>query len=132
MSMKIFAVVKEEFLSLQNLLVGIDPNSMISIHHQNLHFTIGLRTVIGKSDFPPHPRSINTELIIDLEHVGTLSLVINLPSPLRLLLRDHFSDILRNELILVDNLSRETSPTRNITGSHVQLFPQFPLDHHIS
>ena len=55
MSMKILAVVKEKFFSLQNLLVGIDANSMISIHHQNLHFTIGLRTVIGKSDLSPHP-----------------------------------------------------------------------------
>merc|ERR1719282_1099001 len=130
--MKILAVVKEKFFSLQNLLVGIDANSVISIHHQNLHFTIGFRTVIGKSDLSTYPCSINAELIIDLEHVGTFGLVINLSSPLRFLLRNHFSDILRNELILVDNLARETSPARNITGSHVQLFPQFPLNHHIS
>ena len=55
MSMKILAVVKEKFFSLQNLLVGIDSDSMISVHHQNLHFTIGLGTVIGKSDLSPHP-----------------------------------------------------------------------------
>ena len=55
MSMEILAVVKEEFLSLFYGLVGINSNPVISVHHQDFHFAVGLRAVICESYLSAHP-----------------------------------------------------------------------------
>ena len=55
-SMKILAVVEKKFLSLLDVLVGVDTDPVIPVHHENFHITIRLGTVIGESYLSPDPK----------------------------------------------------------------------------
>ena len=54
--MKILAVVEKKFLSLLDVLVGVDTDPVIPVHHENFHITIRLGTVIGESYLSPDPK----------------------------------------------------------------------------
>ena len=55
MSMKVLAVIKEEFLPQLNVPVGIDANPMVTIHQEDLHFAVWLGAVVGKPYFASNP-----------------------------------------------------------------------------
>ena len=131
MAMEILAVVKEELLSLLYRLVGVDSDPVVSVYHQYFHFAVWPGTVIGKSDLSAHPGCIYAEFFVQIEHVGTLGLIVDLSSSFTLLLRDHLPEILRNELILVGSLPEEAAPAGDVTRSHIELLAQLPLHHHI-
>ena len=54
--MKILAVVEKKFLSLLYVLVGVNTDPVIPVHHENLHITIRLGAVIGESYLAPDPK----------------------------------------------------------------------------
>ena len=77
------------------------------------------------------PGSVHTEVIVKVEHVGTLGLVVNLPPPLTLLLRYQLPDILGNELVLSGLLSQEAAPSSDVTGSHQEFLAEIVLYHDV-
>ena len=77
------------------------------------------------------PRCIYAEFLVEIEHVGALGLIVDLASPLTLLLGDHLAQILRNELVLVGSLPEEAAPARDVTRRHKELLAQLSLHHHV-
>ena len=55
MSVKVLAVIKKKFFSLLDVLVGVDSNAVIAVHHEDFHLTVGLRGVVGEPDLASHP-----------------------------------------------------------------------------
>lgn len=52
-------VVKEELFSRFNVPLGIDTNTMITIHHHHLSKTVGVDGVVSKSDLVSFPSRIH-------------------------------------------------------------------------
>ena len=55
MSMKILAVVEKKFFSLLDILVGVDSDPVVAVHHEDFHFAVGLGGVVGEPYLPSHP-----------------------------------------------------------------------------
>ena len=55
MSMKILAIIKKQFFSLLNVLVGVDSYPVVAIHHEDFHLAIGLGGMVGEPYLPSHP-----------------------------------------------------------------------------
>ena len=55
--MKFLAIIEEKFLSLLDVLVGVNSDSVITIHHENFHFAIWLGTMVSKPNFAPDPKN---------------------------------------------------------------------------
>ena len=79
----------------------------------------------------PLPGSVNTEFLVQFEHVGALGLVVDLSPPLTLLLRDQLPYILGDEIVLLGFLSNEAAPACDITGRHEEFLAELPLDHDV-
>ena len=77
------------------------------------------------------PGSVNTEVLVQVKHVGTLGFIVDLSPPLALILSDQFPHVLGDELVLVGFLSDEAAPACNVTGGHEQFLPELPLDHDV-
>jgi len=104
---------------------------MVPIHTQNLSAAVWIDGMIGKSDLIPFPGGIHHKLIVEIEEEGTHVFIINLPSPVCLLLRDDLSTIFRNEFILGSELLDEDAPASHVRWSHEELLPHGTLDHYI-
>ena len=53
--MKILAIIKKQFFSLLNVLVGVDSYPVVAIHHEDFHLAIGLGGMVGEPYLPSHP-----------------------------------------------------------------------------
>jgi len=132
MSMEITTIVEEELLPNINVLVGVDADPVVAGHHQDLHLAVGFAAVVSKPYLATHPGSINTEVLVQVEHVGALGLVVHLAPPLRLLLADHLAHILRNKLIFCRLLSNVASPPGNVARRHIQFLTHAALQNNVS
>ena len=65
------------------------------------------------------PGGVNTIVFVQVEHVGALGLVVHLAPPLRLLLTDHLTNVLGDELVLSRLLPDVATPAGKITGGHI-------------
>ena len=54
--MKVLAVIEKQLLPDLNVLVGINSNPVITVHHEDLHFAIWFRAVVSEPNLPSHPR----------------------------------------------------------------------------
>ena len=55
MSMKVLAIIEEQFFSLLDISGGVDSNPVIAVDHENSNSTVRLRGVIGESDLSSNP-----------------------------------------------------------------------------
>ena len=55
MAIEFLAVVEEKLFSLFDRFVREYSDSVISIHHQDLHITVRTRTVVGEPDLSSKP-----------------------------------------------------------------------------
>ena len=53
--MKILAIVEKQFFSLFDILVGIDSNPVVAVHHEAFHFAVRLGGVVSEPDLASHP-----------------------------------------------------------------------------
>ena len=87
--------------------------------------------MIGKSDFVPLSCSVNYILVIEIEQEAAHVLVIDLSSPVGLVLGDDLPAIFRYELVLAGKVLDKDTPSSNIRGRHEKLLAEPSLDHDV-
>ena len=87
--------------------------------------------MICKSDLVPLSCRVHHILIIEIKQEAAHVFVINLASPVGLVLRDDLSTILRYEFVLAGKVLDKDAPACNIRGRHEKLLAESSLDHDI-
>jgi hypothetical protein len=93
------AIVEIEFVSRLYISFGENTNPVISIDTQNLCTAVGVNRVVGKPYFVSFPSGVHHMLVVEIEQKGTHVFVVHLSSPVRFLLRNNLTTILRDKFI---------------------------------
>lgn len=84
--------------------------------------------MVCKANFVSFPGSIHYKIIVEVEEEAGHIFIIDLPSPISLILRDELTTIFRNEFILLHRLLDEGAPSGHIGRGQQQVLFEATLD----
>lgn len=107
-------VVKEELFSRLDGPFGEYTDAMVSIDHHHFRIAIGVDGMVGKAYFITLSRGVHHKVVVEVKKKAAHVFVIDFPAPVRLVLRDDFTAVLRNELIFLGAILQEDAPACDI------------------
>mmetsp|Transcript_21248 Transcript_21248/g.49001 ORF Transcript_21248/g.49001 Transcript_21248/m.49001 type:complete len:246 (+) Transcript_21248:132-869(+) len=106
----IVAVIKEELALWLNIILRKEPDSNVTVDINHFGVAIGLGAMVCKAGFVPLTRSVHHIVRAEIEQVAPVDLVIDSAPSLSLLLRNHLTNVLMNEIPLFESVPSIDSP----------------------
>lgn len=115
-------VVEKQFFSRLNSSFGKDAYPMIAVDHHNFGVAIRINGMIGEAYFVSFSRSIDNEIVVEIEEKAAHVFVVNFSTTIGLILANYFAAIFGYEFVFASRIFEENSPACYVRRRHQKMF----------